>query len=95
MPHVAYAIDHKLRRHDTWTRHGMQTTLVNGTDPTQQAAEIAERFELHRAPVVQGGQEIRVRVWHFGTDEELYALDPEHDESLGQWTYGPIDRQGH
>ncbi len=90
---VAYVIDHKLRRHDHWVRRPMETTTVEQVDPSQQAAEIAENAQLHRAPILEQGHEIRVRVWHYSTDEELFGLDSERDEHLGQWTYGgrPLD----
>lgn len=88
MTRVAYVIDHKRTRHDRWVPRPVQTTPVKESDPTQQAAEIAERFELWRAPIVDDGHEIRVRVWPYETDAELEVLDPDRDEPAGQWTYG-------
>jgi len=89
MIRVTYVIDHKKPGHDRWLRpSGVQSTVVAQSDPTQQAAEIAERFELWQAPIVESGHEIRVRVWPYDTDADLAAIDSDADEPAGHWTYG-------
>jgi hypothetical protein len=85
---VAYVIQHRRPGRETWSRGDLQTTLVDVATGDENAAEIAERYQLVDAPVVRDGCSIRVRVWPY-TGDVPWDLDPEQEPPCGSWEHSP------
>lgn len=86
---VLYVIDHQRPGRERWSQPEISTANVTTTGDSA-AQELADRFWLTEAPVLQRGNRVRLRVWPEPEDiSTRLAHDPDTEPAEGTWICEP------